>query len=35
MVNAAYALTPAEIALLWETAPPRTPLAKGSTDARA
>ena len=27
LVNAAYGLTPAEVALLWETAPPRTPLA--------
>ena len=25
LVNQAYALTPAEIALLWQTAPPRMP----------
>ena len=28
LVNAAYGLTPAEVALLWETAPPRTPAAR-------
>jgi len=27
LVNAAYGLTPAEIALLWQTAPPRMPIA--------
>ena len=27
LVNQAYALTPAEIALLWQTAPPRMPVA--------
>ena len=27
LVNQAYALTPAEIALLWQTAPPRMPIA--------
>jgi aryl-alcohol dehydrogenase-like predicted oxidoreductase len=26
LVNAAYGLTPAEIALLWSTAPPRMPI---------
>ena len=26
LVNQAYALTPAEIALMWQTAPPRMPL---------
>jgi hypothetical protein len=26
LVNQAYALTPAEIALMWQTAPPRTPI---------
>ena len=26
LVNAAYGLTPAEIALMWQTAPPRMPL---------
>ncbi|HVK09472.1 MAG TPA: hypothetical protein VM597_11910, partial [Gemmataceae bacterium] len=30
LVNAAYGLTPADVALMWETAPPRTPLARGS-----
>jgi hypothetical protein len=25
LVNAAYGLTPAEVQLLWDTAPPRTP----------
>ena len=25
LVNEAYGLTPAEVALLWETAPPRMP----------
>ena len=27
LVNQAYALTPAEIALMWQTAPPRMPIA--------
>jgi hypothetical protein len=26
LVNQAYALTPAEIALMWQTAPPRMPM---------
>ena len=26
LVNRAYALTPAEIALVWQTAPPRMPI---------
>ena len=26
LVNQAYALTPAEIALMWQTAPPRMPV---------
>ncbi len=26
LVNKAYALTPAEIALMWQTAPPRMPI---------
>ena len=26
LVNQAYALTPAEIALIWQTAPPRMPI---------
>jgi hypothetical protein len=26
LVNNAYGLTPAEIALMWETAPPRMPI---------
>jgi len=26
LVNAAYGLTPDEIALIWETAPPRMPI---------
>jgi hypothetical protein len=26
IVNQAYALTPAEIALMWQTAPPRMPM---------
>lgn len=26
LVNAAYGLTPAEVALLWQTAPPRMPI---------
>ena len=28
LVNEAYGLTPEEIALMWETAPPRMPVAK-------
>jgi hypothetical protein len=28
LVNAAYGLTPDEIALLWATAPPRMPISK-------
>ena len=28
LVNAAYGLTPDEIALMWETAPPRMPISK-------
>jgi hypothetical protein len=28
LVNAAYGLTPADLALMWQTAPPRTPLAR-------
>jgi hypothetical protein len=28
LVNAAYGLTPDEIALMWKTAPPRMPIAK-------
>lgn len=32
LVNEAYGLTPEEVALLWETAPPRMPFAlEGST----
>lgn len=27
LVNAAYGLTPAEVELLWATAPPRMPIA--------
>jgi hypothetical protein len=27
LVNEAYGLTPEEVALMWETAPPRMPLA--------
>ena len=30
LVNVAYGLTPEEVALLWETAPPRMPIAKPS-----
>jgi len=26
LVNQSYALTPAEIALMWQTAPPRMPI---------
>ena len=28
LVNQAYALTPAEMALVWQTAPPRMPIPK-------
>ena len=28
LVNAAYGLTPEEVALMWQTAPPRMPIAK-------
>jgi hypothetical protein len=28
LVNAAYGLTPEEIALMWETAPPRMPVGR-------
>jgi hypothetical protein len=31
LVNQAYALTPAEIALMWQTAPPRMPTAPSAT----
>ena len=31
LVNEAYGLTPAEVALLWETAPPRMPFALGNS----
>ena len=27
LVNAAYGLTPEEVALMWQTAPPRMPIA--------
>ena len=30
LVNQAYALTPAEIDLLWQTAPPRMPVTRPS-----
>ena len=30
LVNEAYGLTPADVALLWQTAPPRMPLAPPS-----
>ena len=30
LVNQAYALTPAEIELMWQTAPPRMPIAPPS-----
>jgi hypothetical protein len=33
LVNQAYALTPAEIDLLWQTAPPRMPIPLPSTMA--
>jgi len=32
LVNQAYALTPAEIALMWKTAPPRMPVSGITTD---
>ena len=28
VVNEAYSLTPEEVALMWETAPPRMPVAR-------
>jgi hypothetical protein len=31
LVNQAYALTPAEIELLWKTAPPRMPISPPET----
>jgi hypothetical protein len=31
LVNAAYGLTPDEIALLWATAPPRMPIESAAT----
>jgi plasmid maintenance system antidote protein VapI len=31
LVNQAYALTPAEIELLWKTAPPRMPIPPPTT----
>ena len=31
LVNQAYALTPAEIALMWQTAPPRMPIPPPAT----
>ena len=31
LVNQAYALTPVEIALLWQTAPPRMPIPRPAT----
>jgi hypothetical protein len=31
LVNQAYSLTPAEIALLWKTAPPRMPITPPTT----
>jgi diketogulonate reductase-like aldo/keto reductase len=31
LVNQAYALTPAEIALMWQTAPPRMPIPPSAT----
>jgi len=31
LVNQAYALTPAEIALMWQTAPPRMPIPPSGT----
>jgi hypothetical protein len=30
LVNQAYALTPAEIEFMWQTAPPRMPIARPS-----
>jgi hypothetical protein len=33
LVNAAYGLTPAEVALMWETAPPRMPITRGPGDS--
>ena len=34
LVNQAYALTPAEIALMWQTAPPRMPVPSPGTPHR-
>jgi hypothetical protein len=31
LVNQAYGLTPAEIELIWKTAPPRRPIPPGAT----
>ena len=31
LINQAYALTPAEIALMWQTAPPRMPIPRPTT----
>ncbi len=31
LVNAAYGLTPAEIELMWDTAPPRMPIGRPSS----
>ena len=31
LVNQAYALTPAEIALMWQTVPPRMPIPPPAT----
>jgi hypothetical protein len=35
LVNQAYALTPAEIALMWQTAPPRMPIPPPETTPQA
>jgi hypothetical protein len=35
LVNQAYGLTPAEIALMWQTAPPRMPILPPATTPRA
>ena len=35
IVNAAYGLTPEEVALMWRTAPPRMPLDPGDEMRRA
>ena len=34
LVNQAYGLTPAEIDLMWQTAPPRIPLGEADLNAR-